>query len=158
MRIFRGPRSASRWSGQTDSKALAGYIANWTPGHVFVFDATIDKAGERHTDLGVQIEEEDIPVLMNALVQHYRSRIERLTKESESRTERLAKENERLKDAVRVRDTGLGKIERLVSLHRHEAPSDADFVGAVTMIANKTRWSFSGGADVKLDWIEWDEI
>ncbi|MDA2933647.1 hypothetical protein MYX82_04830 [Acidobacteria bacterium AH-259-D05] len=74
MKIYRGPGQSFGYWSLTDSKQPKEYLETWASGEKIVLDGTIDKAGERHTDLGLVIEEGDVVTLFNALVKRYRKK------------------------------------------------------------------------------------
>jgi hypothetical protein len=65
-----------------------------------VFDGTIDKSGERHTELAVVIEEEDVLALQKGLIEHYRS---------------CVKERDKLRGTVQDLESALTKVSHLLS-------------------------------------------
>lgn len=67
MKIYRGPGSTSDMT-LTDHHPLEYY---WTPGQKVRFHATIDTSGARHTDVWVEMEEEDIRTLVTSLHRHH---------------------------------------------------------------------------------------
>lgn len=139
MKIYRRPQTSNEWK-KTDEQSLKKWAKDWHPGKIASFDGTIDKSGDRHTDLGIQIEPSDIGDLFNALVRHY-----------ETTHADLQKRVETLEDA-------LGKIDDLISFHRHEAPDVEDLISAVQLIAERYRSPYSRGGEPKISWIRWDSI
>src|ERR1700681_3881516 len=98
MKIYRGPRTTKKWQ-VTDTKALTKWAQDWQPGKQLQFDGTIEKAGQRHTDLGIVFEAEDIAALHDAFQRHQRDRIQALeTREVE------------LSENVKLLESALSKI------------------------------------------------
>ena len=146
MKIFRGPRTTGRWH-LTDSKTLTKWAKDWYPGKTLMFDATIEKGGERHTDLGVEIKPQDIVALHNGLMRYQTDRIRD-----------LEKEYAKLEATVSLLEEALGKIETLVSVYADEAPSIYDLLAAVEKIAEHFRWSFNRDKQINLGWIKWKTL
>lgn len=71
MKIFRGPHSTEDWS-ITDNKVPSDYIENWEPRKKIILDGTIDKTGDRHTYIGIELDEDDVISLFNSLVNNLR--------------------------------------------------------------------------------------
>src|SRR5205814_1654525 len=103
MRIFRGPRTTNKWQA-TDSKSLKTWAKQWRPGKHVQFDGTINKIGERHTDLGVELTEDDLNELVGGLIKYYRTMNRQLTKE-----------RDQLREAVTRLEEALGKISSLAT-------------------------------------------
>ncbi|MEZ4599877.1 MAG: hypothetical protein R2940_08815 [Syntrophotaleaceae bacterium] len=145
MKIFRGPKTAKKWS-ETDSRELSDF--EWSPNSAICFDATVDKNGTRHTDLGINISENDIISLHEKLITHYKKRIEALEAEIKSASE----ENSKYFDA-------LGKISNLVSLHRDKAPSGDDLLLLIENISDFYRFSFlEKEEDLNVSWIDLENL
>lgn len=140
MKIYRGGRTSRTWS-ETDAKSLT--VGDWRPNKVLRVDGTINKKGQRHTDLGVKIEAADIVSLFNALVEHYQE---------------VERENLELKESVRALEVGFKKIQRLVSSHRDAAPDSDQMLDVVKDIA--WRYMIHGGYDEApaWGWVTWDEL
>ncbi len=137
MKVYRGPRSGGKWS-LTDSQEPREYLEEWmTPGEMITVDGTIKKEGERHTVLGLEIEERDVVALFNALVKRYRRDLKKSQKEAET-----------LVRAMR-------KIYSLTASHK--ATSKEALVQAVQSIAWHYRWHFAEGKP-EIGWIKWDSI
>ena len=71
MKIFRGPKTTDSWQ-ETDTKSVEAWMSDWQPGRKLRFDGTIDKSGDRHTDIGVEVSEQDIIFLHTGLVKYYK--------------------------------------------------------------------------------------
>lgn len=147
MKIYRGPQTSDRWAAVTDVKPLEEWARNWRPNNIVVFDGTIDKSGQRHTDLGVQIDASDIVALFNGLVAHY-----------SAETERLEGANANLQQTHDTLQTALEKIDNLISYHQDEAPSVEELIASVQTIARKYRWSSSRNESPQIGWIDWESI
>ena len=139
MKIYRCQRTSDDWK-KTDEQSLKRWAKDWHPGKIARFDGTIDKTGDRHTDLGVQIEASDIGDLFNGLVRHYE------------------KANADLQKRVATLEDALGKIDDLISYHRHEAPDVEELISAVQLIAERYRSPWSRVGEPKISWIRWDSI
>jgi hypothetical protein len=70
---------------------------------VKAFDGTIEKNGERHTDIGVLIEEEDVRALFNGLfmrIQKKQKELQHSLKEAQAKTEKVSSRLEKLEEAL----------------------------------------------------------
>jgi hypothetical protein len=67
MRILRGGRTET-YSDETDSISPGDLAAEWHPGTPIWFDATRDKSGARHSDVGIEITSDDVAALCLALL------------------------------------------------------------------------------------------
>ncbi len=145
MKIYRGPKTSNRWS-KTDAKSLRTWASGWIPGKVVPVDGTIQKAGQRHTDLGIEIESRDIVALHKALLQY------------QTRTlSQLEKENAALLATVNQLEDVLRKINSLASHRRDEAPSLEILTNTIAKIADHFAWSVSRRTPLKLNsrWVKW---
>lgn len=70
MKIYRGPHSTADWS-LTETKKPEDYIDDWKNNRKICMDATIDKTGDRHTYIGIEIDEDDIVSLFKELLERY---------------------------------------------------------------------------------------
>lgn len=112
-----------------------------------MFNGTIDKDGQRHTELGLEIEEGDVVALFNTLLKRHREKQNELIcslRDSQGETEVL-------RDAQT-------KIHDLISYHSEDAPSKNALIQAVRAIAEHYRWPFNKDEKPKIDWIKWDSI
>ena len=135
MKIYRGPHTSSSWQ-TTDSKKPSECVNSWQyGGRTIWFDGTIDKAGARHTQIGVRIEDDDVVALINALVKRYR---------------KVTKEETRLREAMK-------KLYRLVAVYAEAAPSQEALLDAVRTIAEHY-WLSSAKGNPKIDWIKWKSL
>ena len=149
MKIFRSPRTSDSWT-KTDEKSLKDRVKNWRPGNWFIVDGTIDKNGERHTDLAIDIDASDVVSLFNALIRHYESEVKRL--------EELASDRQKTIDTLEM---ALSKIDKLIVHHRNQAPDVEALVSAVQIIARNYRWLSKEQFRTdrpKLGWISWNSI
>lgn len=146
MKIYRGPRTTKKWR-ETDTKSLTKWAADWQPGKQLHLDGTIEKAGQRHTDLGIVFEAEDIAALHDAFQRHQRDRIQALE----------AREAE-LTENVKLLESALSKIGSLLSLHRKKAPSPDALLEAIKKIANHFRWNHKRRTPIELDWIKFKDL
>jgi hypothetical protein len=155
MKIYRGPRTTDKWK-VTDQKPFKEWAEDWQPGNVVHFDGTIDKSGGRHTDLGVEIEVEDIAALHDALQRHQKQYIAEL----EARVQDLEASVARHSDADKLIGKCLVKITKLIIWHRGEAPSKdvlIDSIQTVSDYALRNRNEIRK-EPLKLDWIDFDSI
>ncbi len=120
MKIRRGGRTSTTFT-TTDAKQPRDYASSWYPGGAIVFDGTIDKSGERHTELAVVIEEQDVLALQRGLIEHYRD---------------CVRDRDRLQGTVRQLESALNKISHLLSWHRGRAPDQDSLIAAVAEIAD----------------------
>jgi hypothetical protein len=148
VKIFRGPRTTNGFQ-KTDAKSLVDFARDWRPGKKLRFDGTIDKAGQRHTSLRVEVEEQDIIVLHNGLMKYQRICI----RELEQERNRLNRSIDRLEEA-------LGKIFSLVSSKQDRAPNTEELLQAVAEIADHFLWNSSREKPMKsrFDWLKWKSL
>jgi hypothetical protein len=144
MKIYRGPRSTKKWN-ETDTKTLTKWAQDWHPDKQLHLDGTIEKEGRRHTHLGIVFEAEDIAALHDAFQRHQRDRIHALE----------AREAE-LTESVKLLESALGKIGRL--LHHNKAPTPTALLNAVKKIAHHFRWNHKRREPIDLDWINFNDI
>ena len=135
MKIYRGPRTTDEWQ-LTDTKKASEWADDWRPGVKVALDGTIEKEGTRHTDLGVEIEADDVVALASALFKYQKLRIEEL------------------EPAARA----LKKINRLVALYRDEAPSDKELLDSIQGISAHFSKPQLLNKPFKLDWIDLDSV
>jgi hypothetical protein len=140
MRIKRRPKTHRSWT-PTDSKAASAIARSWRPRTTIDFDGTIEKLGERHTRMGVEMDEDDVLALHSGLIAHYRA--------IEKQRDDLRKRERELMRAFR-------KLHKLVSDARARAPNDEALVGAVEQIAGH----FSGANrrrpfKSRFRWLSW---
>jgi hypothetical protein len=122
MKIYRGPQTGDRWK-ETAAKNPRDYIEGWQPGTTIAFNATIEGV-QRFTEVGVQIEEDDVIALFSAFIEGYRRKQPQLLADLEtSRAEVM-----RLRRALR-------EIYRLIA---YESPSE-ETLKAVRSIALEAR-------------------
>lgn len=79
MKVYRGPRTTNGWK-RTDEKDPKQFLKQYLEGRPILFDATIEKYGQRHTDIGVLIEDEDVAALVEGFRRRQKDRVERLEK------------------------------------------------------------------------------
>ena len=68
MKIYRGGQASTEWTAVTDSMNPQRLQKTWRAGGMLALDGTIDKTGDRHTAVGIEIDERDIVALVQALV------------------------------------------------------------------------------------------
>ncbi len=68
MKIYRGGQMSPEWTAVTDSITPRQLQRRWRPGGMLALDGTIQKGGERHSAVGVEIEAQDVVALVQALV------------------------------------------------------------------------------------------
>jgi hypothetical protein len=146
MKIYRGPRSTKKWD-VTDTKSLTKWAENWQPGKQLHLDGTIQKHGQRHTDLGIVFEADDIAALHDAFQRHQKQRLEELE----------AREKE-LSEANKLMLKGLAKINRLTARHRTSAPSPEAMYDAIQNISAHFARPELREQPIELDWIDFDSI
>lgn len=123
MKIFRAGLTANKWK-ETDEKSLVELAQTWEPKTIVEFDATIEKEGQRHTTIGLQIEADDIIALSNALLIFQRNRILEL----EARVKNFSKIQSSLK-----------QIEQLASYPREQVAMR--HLALIQKIAHRSRSS-----------------
>ncbi len=123
MKIYRAPHVGGYWS-ETDSIKPREYIKDWTPGKKIALDGTIDKYGERHTLLGLEIGEDDVVSLLNKLISNYKSEIRKISKQLS-----IEKENNKMLMGA------FHKIDALISFHSARAPSETELIESLRGIA-----------------------
>src|SRR5205823_14773975 len=103
--------------------------------------------GDRHTDVGIVVTEEDIIALSAAMLTNYRD------KETA-----LQQHVDRLQTTVDNLTEAFEKIGDLVSRHADDAPSPDHLLNAVEKIAY--HFVEPAGADTspRISWIEWKRI
>lgn len=65
------------WS-DTDKKDPQEYVEKWQPGTIVVVDGTIDKDGSRHSQIGIELTEDDVQALVNKLIVHYKDQLAKM--------------------------------------------------------------------------------
>jgi hypothetical protein len=154
MKVFRCGKTARNWS-ITDEKGPGEYTDNWSPDKVIQLDGTIDKDGDRHTELGLQIDEEDIIALSNALITHYKEKIKSLEETLQFSESQLEEKRDR-KNSL---DNAIGKIHRLISIHHNKAPSPESLIETISEIARYYYYDATEQLNnPSIEWINWDEI
>jgi hypothetical protein len=148
MKVYRGPRTSKKWK-KTDAKSLKTWVKHWRPGSVVALDGTIDKLGQRHTDLGIEIESHDIVALNRALAQYQATALAQ-----------LEKTNAELEATIQQLERALKKINALASYHRSNAPTPDALADAVAKIADHFAWSFSRKRplSLKMRWVKWKSL
>ena len=146
MKIYKGPRTTKKWT-VTDTKSLAKWAEDWKPEKQLLLDGTIQKTGQRHTDLGIEFEAADIAALHDAFQRHQRNRIQEL----EAREAALS-------ENVKLLEGALGKIASLLTLHRKKAPSPDALLEATKRIARHFRWNHSRRTPLDLEWVKLQDL
>jgi hypothetical protein len=142
MKIFRGPRTTRKWS-VTDDQPVVAPKQLWRPGHVTRFDGTIAKYGGRHTDLGVEINVDDVTQLVNGLVAHHQSLGAQVASlEADCETLRIA----------------LDKISSLALFHQSTAPSVEELLSAIGAIAGHYQFGATPDAPPDPSWVRFSRI
>ena len=157
MKIFKGPQSTNTWS-QTDTKSLAEWANTWKPGKTVNFDGTIDKCGQRHTTLGVEIEFDDIVALTQGIFHYQADRITELELGNNKLREQMQESGSKHSETIELLEQVFTKIESLITKHRNAAPSTDAVFEAVEKIAAHFSFCAYLTNPVELDWIEWDRI
>jgi aspartyl/asparaginyl-tRNA synthetase len=147
MKVYRGPRSSKQWR-KIDARKLQAWSKDWTPGKVIHVDGTIDKTGSRHTDLGIEIEVQDIAALNKAFAKYHSQRVAE-----------LEKNNKELSEAVELMEMALRKLSALAQRHA-AAPSTEAFAAAVEHVANHFRLDFYRKQPFRLqtNWANWKRL
>jgi hypothetical protein len=143
MKIHRGPRSSNRWTDVTATLSTTQYAQDWNPAKVLTVDATIDKSGERHSDMGIQFEEDDIVSLSEGFIAHIRKERDSLREE---------------KTAREVLQRAMEKIHDLISYHSEKAPTTEKLVEAVKDLALHYYCNASDEDRPEIEWIKWENI
>jgi hypothetical protein len=148
MKIYRGPRIGGSWT-LTDSKTPSDYIKEWSKRRQIVFDGTIDKDGLRHTELAMEIEEEDVFALFNSILNGYREQIESLNKKLHDGEEKYIE-----------LQRGFSKIDDLIEYHAEDAPTEKSVARAVQSIARYYGSSLERKRVPRIGWlrIAWDRL
>jgi hypothetical protein len=144
MRLQRGPKTGDTWT-TTDARPPATWVKSWFPGRSISFDGTIDKTGQRHTSVGVEIDEEDVLALHRALIDHYRS---------------VERERNELRKKCRELERAFWKVQALVSWRSDRAPDSDSLLAAVAEIANYFAGPRTGGKQFKsrFRWMKWKTL
>ncbi len=146
MKIHRRGKSAYEWS-ETDCKGPEDIAKLWISKNIIPLDGTIDKGGERHTEIGLELEDDDVISLFYALIEKYRNEIANL--------------NVELEEAINNADEkegALDKIYDLITYHSEDAPTLDSLLGAVQTIADHFRGHKVVGIKPKLKWIQYEKI
>jgi len=146
MKTYRGPRTTKKWD-VTDTKPLTKWAEDWHPGKQLLLDGTIQKLGQRHTDLGIEFEAEDIAALHDAFQRYQKKRIAEL----EAREAKFSQTADLL-------ETAFNRLDNLLSFHRDEALTPEALLETVQKIAEHFSSSHRRKRPLKLDWIEWDSL
>ncbi len=145
MKIYRAPHIGGYWR-ETDSKEPNKYIDDWSPGNIIELDGTINKQGERHTLIGLELGENDIISLLNRLISYYKSEIINIEKQLLEQQEN----NKILMDAF-------CKIDALISFHRDRAPTITELTKAIKDIAEY--YSLDNENDPPTPkWMKWENL
>ena len=146
MKVYRSGKTAPKWN-ITDEKSLSDWAKKgWDPAKKVSFDGTIQKSGERHTDLAVDFTTDDLFGLQAAFQQYVQARL----KDLEERERTAAYD-------VLLLERTLRKIRRLVTTGAKKAPSTDALLLAVAKFAYHFQ-SPSRGEPLDLDWIKLDQI
>jgi hypothetical protein len=137
MKLYRGPETGSNFD-VTDEKNAKKVIGDWNSYGTIYFDGTINKKGSRHTMVGVEIEEEEIVALADALFKRMRETIDDLS-------------------------TAMSKIYNLIEYHSDKAPSQDALIKAIKQVAENYKADYDGYEARKrkapqIGWIDWDKI
>lgn len=139
MKIYRSGKTSKKW-GKPTAKTGNNWAKKWQPGMVKGMDATIDKSGERHTDVGVELEPDDIVELAAALFAHQKTRIANL----EAQLTRMKEAMDKL---------------RVLATNRDYFVEDSDLIRSVGVIAEHYRKrSGTPAAGPRLDGVRWKDI
>lgn len=146
--MFRGPRTTDSWQ-ETDTQSVEEWMVDWKPGKKLRFDGTIEKSGERHTDLGVEFSEKDIISLHAGLVKYHQNYIRA-----------LEKERDQLQFSVNQLENTLGKISSLVSYKKDLAPDSDEVFEAIAEIADHFQYGFRREKSFKsrFEWLKWKSL
>ena len=120
MRIKRRPKTHRSWTA-TDSKAASALARSWRPRKTIDLDATIEKLGERHTRVGVELDEDDVLALHHGLIVHYRT---------------IEKQRDELRKRERELIRAFRKLWKLTALSRDRAPDTDALLNAIQQIAD----------------------
>lgn len=152
MILYRSPKSGNKWNN-TDTIKPNEYIKNWKPGKIIKFDGTIDKQGERHTDIGIKLFEDDIESLTRSLFKFYKEKIN-------EKEERIKKLDENLKDAhheCRFLREGLMLLYEVLADLPDKIPSKQVLTKAFRELATfYLQPDLNTETLPKIDWINWD--
>ena len=148
MKIFRGPKTTDSWQ-ETDRQSVKEWARDWQPDKKLRFDGTIDKSGERHTDLGVEISEQDIIALHAGLVKYQKDYLHNLEQQRDG-----------LQASIDELEGVLGKISNLVSYNKERAPNRQELLMAIEEVADHFRWGFKREHPFKsqFEWLEWKSL
>src|SRR5687768_9970519 len=87
MKIHKAGATSRKWNA-TDEITPTELKRDWIPGSILKFDATIEKFGDRHTDVGVELSESDVWALFD-VVKRRRAEVIRELKTAETRIAQL---------------------------------------------------------------------
>lgn len=146
MNIYRRGRKGFVWE-KTDSKESDGFSELWASNDVVTLDGTIDKEGERHTEIGLELEDDDVVSLFNALIDKYRNKIEELNSELNG-----------ARNITNEKTEALATIDNLICYHSEDAPTLDSLIGAVQTIASHFTERKVVGTQPNLKWIKYENI
>lgn len=148
MKIYRAGRTSKTWQA-TDTKSAIDLAEEWKrkPDGIVPLDGTIEKEGQRHTDVGITIEADDIIALSNVLMRSQQSKIAALQSKAAEQAETIA-----------ILEETLGKLKRLLQYHRKEVTNCDALMDTVQNIAEHYYFSQSRSKPMKIDWVDWDSI
>ena len=149
MKIYRAGRTANRWK-ETTEVSLKEWAREWQPDKKLTVDATIDKFGNRHSDIGIEFDKDDLLALSEAFLAYLPVEFIERTISQRSADRNQAK--------IKVLKEALGKISALISKHREDAPSEKALLNAIKNYADHYRINASHEERPKITWIKWEEI
>ena len=160
MKMYRAGRTSSKWS-VTDNKSPDQYKDRLASEGSVRFDGTIEKLGERHTELRVKFEAEDFVPLTAALSR--RATPEEISEVLSTIAGQLVSRVSRLESDVKALRGAMAKIYSLSRNHNVKAPSTEELVEAMSEIAffYEDEDAMTLDDDPKqwtVEWIKWDEI
>jgi hypothetical protein len=146
MKIVRAPKSADKTYckiHEVDERKIGEESASWYPNYTYWFDGTIDKSGGRKTDIGVELNEDDVIALHGNLMDYYR---------------RKALKCDEYREEIDALKEVLNKIWKLVLFHQGMAPDEQSLLSAIGEIANHFSWNDVDPFESKFSWLHWNDL
>ena len=139
MKLLKSGLTANAWS-TTDELKPEILAKRWEENHgTVVLDGTIDKLGTKHTQVGIQLSDDDILALMHSSASRMKEALEQTQKD-------LAIVQEVLK-----------KIHWLSGYRRDMAPTKDELLDGIAKIARHYCFELQAGQPA-IDWLKWDEL
>jgi hypothetical protein len=135
MKLYRN----GKMTAETESSELR---RTWSPGRWLGLSGTINKSGQRHTYLGLEIDADDVIALHANLRDHYKT---------------CVKQRDGLQQRVENLQAVFEKISRLASHERDRSPDVDSLLAAIEHIAD--HFSFNEQPyRPRFPWLKWKSL